>query len=84
MSKYLTLLRCSIKLRRKLKVEDIFKGEIEVLDLVHNFLKYLICWPDSRKWNSASRERRIKFISGNVVFSRTPAMKKPLQHFQLW
>ena len=80
MSKYLTLLRYSIKLRRKLKVEDTFKSEIEVLD---NFLKYLICGPDSRKWNSASRERRIKFISGNVVFSRTPAMKKPLQHFQL-
>ena len=32
----------SIKLPENLKVEDIFKDEVEVPDLVQNFSKYLI------------------------------------------
>ena len=44
----------SIKLPEHLKVEDIFKGEVEVPDLVQNFFKYLIGDPDSRKWDLES------------------------------
>ena len=72
----------SIKLPEHLKVEDIFKGEVEVPDLVQNFFKYLIGGPDSRKWDLESRKRRIKSISQDVVFSTTPGIKKPSKHLQ--
>ena len=45
----------SIKLSQNLKVEDIFKGEVEVPDLVQDFFKSLIGGPDSRKWDLESR-----------------------------
>ena len=73
----------SIKLPEHLKVEDIFKGEVEVPDLVQNFFKYLIGGPDSRKWDLESRKRRIKSISEDVVFSTTSGIKKPSKHLQL-
>ena len=73
----------SIKLTEHLKVEDIFKGEVEVPDLVQNFFKYLIGGPDSHKWDLESRKRRIKPISQDVVFSTTSGIKKPSKHLQL-
>ena len=73
----------SIKLPEHLKVEDIFKGEVEVPDLVQNFFKYLIGDPDSRKWDLESRKRRIKSISQDVVFSTTSGIEKPSKHLQL-
>ena len=73
----------SIKLPENLKVEDIFKCEVEVSDLVHNFLKFLIGGPDSRKWDLESRKRRIKSISQDVVFSSTSGIKKSSKHLQI-
>ena len=71
----------SIKLPEHLKTEDIFKGKVEVPDLVQNFFKYLIGGPDSRKWDSESRKRRIKSISQDVVFSTTSGIKKTIKVF---
>ena len=73
----------SIKLPENLKVEDIFKCEVEVSDLVHNFLKFLIGGPDSRKWDLESRKRRIKSISQDVVFSSTSGIRKSSKHLQI-
>ena len=73
----------SIKLPEHLKVEDIFKGEVKVPDLVQNFFKCFIGGPDSCKWDSECRKRRIKSISQDVVFSSTSAIKKPSKHLQL-
>ena len=71
----------SIKLPEHLKTEDIFKGEVEVPDLVQNFFKYLIGGPDSHKWDSESRKRRIKSISQDFVFSTTSGIKKTIKVF---
>ena len=83
----------SIKLPENLKVDDIFKAEVEVPDvvpnffkyliLVQNFFKYLIGGPDSRKWDTESRKRRIKSIGQDVVFSSTSGIKKPSKYLQL-
>ena len=73
----------SIKLPEHLKAEEISKDEVEVPDLVQNFLKFLIGGPDSRKWDLESRKRRIKSISQDVVFSTTSGIKKPSNHLQL-
>ena len=73
----------SIKLPEHLKVEDIFKGEVEVPDLVQNFFKYLIGRTDSRKWVLESRKRRKNSIGQDVVFSATSGIKKPSKHLQL-
>ena len=73
----------SIKLPEHLKVEDIFKGEVEVPDLVQNFFKYLIGGPDSRKWDLESRKRRIKSISQDIVFSTTSGIKNLSKHSQI-
>ena len=73
----------SIKLPEHLKVEDIFKGEVKIPDLVQNFFKYLIGGPDSHKWDLERRKRKIKPISQDVVFSTTSGIKKPSKHLQL-
>ena len=73
----------SIKLPEHLKVENIFKGQVEVPDLVENFFKYLIGGTDSRKWVLESRKRRKKLIGQDVVFSATSGIKKPSKYLQL-
>ena len=67
----------------QLNYQNIFKGQVEVPDLVQNFFKYNIGGPDSCKWNLESRKRRIKSISQDVVFSTTWGIKKPSKHLQL-
>ena len=67
----------------QLNYQNIFKGQVEVPDLVQNFFKYHIGGPDSCKWNLESRKRRIKSISQDVVFSTTWGIKKPSKHLQL-
>ena len=59
------------------------KVTFQVSDLVQNFFNYLIGGPDSRKWDLASRKRRIKSISQDNVFSTTSRIKKPLKHLQI-
>ena len=73
----------SIKLPEHLKVENIFKGQVEVPDLVENFFKYLIGGTESRKWVLESRKRRKKSIGQDVVFSATSGIKKPSKYLQL-
>ena len=60
----------------------IFKGKVEVPDLVQNFFKYLIGGSDSRKWGLESRKRRIKSISQDIVFSTTSGIKNLSKHSQ--
>ena len=59
------------------------KVTFQASDLVQNFFNYLIGGPDSRKWDLASRKRRIKSISQDNVFSTTSGIKKPLKHLQI-
>ena len=61
----------------------IFKGKVEVPDLVQNFFKYLIGGSDSRKWGLESRKRRIKSISQDIVFSTTSGIKNLSKHSQI-
>ena len=62
----------SIKLPENLKVEDIFKGEVEVPDLVQNFFKYLTgvqFWPG--EWRiSPTQEEKFLAIRRPIKFFR--------------
>ena len=73
----------SIKLTENLKAEGIFKGKVEVPDLVQKYFKYFIVGLDSYKWDLKSGKRRIESISQDVVFSNTSGIKKPSKHLQL-
>ena len=73
----------SIKLLENSKVQGIFKGKVEVPNLVQKYFKYFIVGLDSCKWDLKSGKRRKESISQDVVFSNTSGIKKPSKHLQL-
>ena len=69
-------------LPENLTIEDVANGEVQVPPIVHFFFQHLIGGPDSRTNNRAARQRRIKSLSENTVFSVTAGKRKPSKHWQ--
>ena len=61
-------------------MQDIIGGEVDVPELVQDFFKYLVGGPDSRIWKQPGKQRRIRAISQDAVFSATSGKKKPGKH----
>ena len=56
------------KLTNKITQQDISNGEVEVPNILHHFLEYLIGGPDSRRVNTR-KQHRISSIVQDSVFS---------------
>ena len=65
-----------------LTIEDIGKGEIDVPDIVQEFLQNVISGPDYRRKTEA-KQRRINSIGQDLIFAATAGRKKPRKHLQL-
>ena len=72
------------KLSKNLKLDDIFKSEIEEIGVIwFNFFKYLIGGPDRWKYNLQNIKGRIKSIIEDAEFSIKSGMKKSSKHLRL-
>ena len=71
------------QLPANLTIQDVKRGEIDVPDIICQFLTYLIGGPDTRRSNSPPKLRRIKSISEDLVFAVTSGKKKPSKHLTL-
>ena len=72
------------KLSKNLKLDDIFKSEIEEIRVIwSNFFKYLIGGPDRWKYNLQNIKGRIKSIIEDAEFSIKSGMKKSSKHLRL-
>ena len=66
-----------------LKIEDIQKCQVYILELVELFFQNLIGGPDSRSWTSNLNQIRTKSISEGVAFAATGGRKEPQNHIML-
>ena len=67
-------------LPENLTLEDMYKGEIDVPELVLDFFTYLIGGPDSRCCSQPSKQRRINSINQDAIFAATSGQKNPGKH----
>ena len=62
-------------LPENLTIKDISQGEVQVPDIVNNFLDNLICGPDIQRAKSSSKVRRVKSVGEDVIFAVTSGLK---------
>ena len=55
-------------LPENLTLQDVYKGEVDVPEVVSKFFTHLIGGPDSRRCNQPAKQQRIKSISQDSVF----------------
>ena len=70
-------------LSKELTVEDIYKGETDIPDLLKTFITYLISGPDINRNNTTSKTCRIESICQDIIYVATAWRKKPGKHLQL-
>ena len=66
-----------------IKLQNIFKGEIDIPEELIFFLTHLIKGPDSRSGNTVQKSRRIKSIAQDIIFAVTGGVVKPSKHLVL-
>ena len=62
-------------LPENLTIKDILQGEVQVPDIVNNFLDNLICGPDIQRAKSSSKVRRVKSVGEDVIFALASGLK---------
>ena len=70
-------------LSKELTVEDSYKGETDIPDLLKTFITYLISGPDIKRNNTTSKTCRIESICQDIICAATAGRKKPGKHLQL-
>ena len=70
-------------LSKELTVEDIYKGETDIPDLLKTFIPYLISVPDIKRNSTTSKTSRIESICQDINYPATAERKKPRKHLQL-
>ena len=73
----------SKRLPETLKLRDIYDGEVDVPDVLHDFFSYLILGFNKQRGNIDSKQRRINALCQDVIFSTTSGSKKPAKHLKL-
>ena len=66
-----------------IKLQNIFKGEIDIPEELIFFLTHLIKGPDSRSGNTVQKSCWIKSIAQDIVFAVTGGVVKPSKHLVL-
>ena len=69
-------------LSQELTVEEIFKGETDIPDLLKTFITHLISGPDIKRNNTTSKTCRIESICQDVIYAAIAGQKKPEKHLQ--
>ena len=63
-------------LSKELTVEDIYKGESDIPDLLKTFITYLISGPDIKRNNTASKACIIESICQDIIYAATAEAEK--------
>ena len=63
-------------LSKELTVEDIYKRETDISDLMKTFITYLISGPDIKRNNTNSKTCRIESICQDIIYAVTAWWKK--------
>ena len=71
------------ELPENLTIDDTSKGEVDVPEIVSQFIEDLVCGPDSQRRKGEMKQKRVKCISQDLVFVTTSGRKKPRKHLQL-
>ena len=70
-------------LPENLTIDSVLHGTTNVLPKLSQFFQYLICHPDSRRWKSDAKQRRIQSISQDIIFAASSGFKLPSKHLKL-
>ena len=66
-----------------LTIDSVLHRTTNVPPKLNQFFQYLICGPDSRKWKSAAKQRRIQSFRQHVIFAASSGCKLPSKHLKL-
>ena len=69
-------------LLEKITITDIANGEIDIPEILEEFMTNVICGPDYKRQIN-TKERQIKAISKDILFPENASRKRPKKHLQL-
>ena len=70
-------------LPENLTIDSVLYGTTNVPPKLSQFFQYLICRPDSRRWKSDAKQRRIQSVSQDIIFAASSGCKLPSKHLKL-
>ena len=70
-------------LPQNLRLEDLMSGEVQIPDILLQFMTLLITGPDKRRGYTPSKQRRSKVICQDIICATTAGNKKPSKHLIL-
>ena len=73
----------STSVPENLTINSVLHRTTNVPPKLNQFFQYLICGPDSRRWKSAGKQRRIQSIRQHVILAASSGCKLPSKHLKL-
>ena len=70
-------------LPENLAIDSVLHGTTNVPPKLNQIFQYLICGPDLRRWKSDAKQRLIRSVSRDVIFSALSGRKFPSKHLIL-